>query len=788
LVNISINTALTRPTVSFGRARPASGNQENDIESPIVLQNPDLKCQEIQQGSWKRSDRSASRLQNFADSSNPSASAPSIYNPQFLMEVKGSNSGSGFVLVTVRCLQKSVAQDATLHVFVYSQQNEDSRSNTLQSKDRRRTFPGSALVASQDGFVSGSSVTVAAKVGTDGGKFIICCCLQSNDDNAEVDEQQQYEYAPVLKQGKFEIQVSSEEENSITVSEQLPSLNICKVSDETDTDNCDKIISNLKASKFQNPGSGPIEKLDWDFVTLKEDPTKAILKKLSNGTKFIDQDFLPNEKSVNKDSNDTQLHYKSWVRLSELTDSPAVFKEGIDADDVLQGSLGNCWFMGAIASIAWARPKLIRNSFSKLLTGKRMKECFEKGIFSIQIFCLKSQQYRWIVVDDYIPVDENLRRVFSTGRDANEIWVIILEKVFAKLHGSYQSMAGHSKYCLKIGPAMRCLTHAYVERVEPPKMNASALWERLLQAKADRSIMECSTRNHPETQNKGLVCYHAYSVVGIAALNDGTKLLKIRNTWGHGEWTGKWSDDDDRWTDQVKRQVDHFVDSDDGSFHMELQDFAIHYNRLYFATLENEPEEEQKYALTTKGYWLTPFAGGLTTSNPQYAVKFDKGTDTKQIQLRLKIPHSQFSQDYGQHRLVLLVCEIGTKKSGAIERVHHLNNIIKQSQEGSTASRQVDLNLRLPAYCKGIVVIPCWDDGTKGNKETDTGSFKITVESSAKFKMVVLTSLPKGASRSIDQDLGRLSLVPSELTSSANSFTELTEIVSEKVKESCNIQ
>ena len=50
----------------------------------------------------------------------------------------------------------------------------------------------------------------------------------------------------------------------------------------------------------------------------------------------------------------------------------------------------------------------------------------------------------------------------------------------------------------------------------------------------------------------------------------------------------------------------------------------------------------------------------------------------------------------------------------------------KQSQEGSTASRQVDLNLRLPAYCKGIVVIPCWDDGTKGNKETDTGSFKIT--------------------------------------------------------------
>ena len=48
----------------------------------------------------------------------------------------------------------------------------------------------------------------------------------------------------------------------------------------------------------------------------------------------------------------------------------------------------------------------------------------------------------------------------------------------------------------------------------------------------------------------GLVCYHAYSVVGLSQLSDGTQLVRIRNTWGHSEWLGNWSDtDDDHWTE-----------------------------------------------------------------------------------------------------------------------------------------------------------------------------------------------------------------------------------------------
>jgi len=345
-------------------------------------------------------------------------------------------------------------------------------------------------------------------------------------------------------------------------------------------------------------------------------------------------------------------------------------------------------------------------------------------------------------------------------------------------------MAGHSKYCLKIGPGIRCLTGAYVERVDPPNINDCDLWQKLLKAKKSRTIMECSTRNHPDTQRMGLVCYHAYSVVGLAELKNGTRLLKIRNTWGHGEWTGCWCDNDPRWTESIKRQVDHFVDSDDGSFYIDLNDFSHHFNRLYFATFDEDPEEAETFSLTQKGYWIPPFAGGSDVNNPQYFIEFEDETDSKRVTIKLKIPHSQFSMDGGRHQLVILACGVdeNTKK-----RVKHLANIIKQSHEA--VARQVELNLHLPAHMKGIIIIPCWDDGTEGNAEQDKGSFKLTVECLSKFGVRILNdkTTRRGSARAIERDLGRASVVPAEWTGGQSTFESLTKTVNEKVRENCLI-
>lgn len=49
---------------------------------------------------------------------------------------------------------------------------------------------------------------------------------------------------------------------------------------------------------------------------------------------------------------------------------------------------------------------------------------------------------REVVVDDYIPVNQQGDPLFAKPAAGREIWVMILEKCWAKLHGSYGAIVG----------------------------------------------------------------------------------------------------------------------------------------------------------------------------------------------------------------------------------------------------------------------------------------------------------------------------------------------------------
>jgi len=50
-------------------------------------------------------------------------------------------------------------------------------------------------------------------------------------------------------------------------------------------------------------------------------------------------------------------------------------------------------------------------------------------------------------------------------------------------------------------------------------------------------------------------------------------LVKLRNPWGSGEWKGDWSDQSDKWTDEVREQLQYYDNRDDGVFWMDFEDF-----------------------------------------------------------------------------------------------------------------------------------------------------------------------------------------------------------------------
>lgn len=106
-----------------------------------------------------------------------------------------------------------------------------------------------------------------------------------------------------------------------------------------------------------------------------------------------------------------------------------VFIEDIDPNDIKQGALSDCWFLSALASLA-ERPALVRRLFIT-------KEYNEEGVYKVKI--CKNGEWMVVTVDDYIPCYYNGGPLFSRA-NGNELWVLLLEKAYAKVNGTYYSL------------------------------------------------------------------------------------------------------------------------------------------------------------------------------------------------------------------------------------------------------------------------------------------------------------------------------------------------------------
>lgn len=326
------------------------------------------------------------------------------------------------------------------------------------------------------------------------------------------------------------------------------------------------------------------------------DAVNALVRHLDeNGlNKFKDLDFGPKEAdpggrfSFYKDGTFNKPYPDpskcSWLRPSYRGEAPTsedqdyqnpaaesshfcsdgmLFKEGGGANDCVQGKLGDCWFIGALAVLA-TRRDLLRRVFwgSKDPALKKQQEQY--GFRVCRFF--KDYEWYYVIIDDKLPVfSNNCKPVFAHCRDVSELWVPFVEKAYAKLHGSYDALIGGY-----IDGGLRDLTGLVAEEIvlreghmgfHPQNkidLESGALWEKMDRYINDwGSMMGCSIQPDPPKKGKkpvkveqkigdtGLMMRHAYSVVDVGEIDTPTgpvKLVRLRNPWGFGEWTGAWSD------------------------------------------------------------------------------------------------------------------------------------------------------------------------------------------------------------------------------------------------------
>ena len=146
-----------------------------------------------------------------------------------------------------------------------------------------------------------------------------------------------------------------------------------------------------------------------------------------------------------------------WLRPNEIAGckQPVLFADGVEPGDVIQGTLSDCWILSALSMCATAEG-LIENLFEDLDHEKNAR--YSKiGMYVCRFY--KNGQWLKVIVDDRIPCwAEDNTPVFARCKDANEIWVLLVEKAYAKLHGCYEALGGGEiDYGLRDLTGMPCL-------------------------------------------------------------------------------------------------------------------------------------------------------------------------------------------------------------------------------------------------------------------------------------------------------------------------------------------
>ena len=74
--------------------------------------------------------------------------------------------------------------------------------------------------------------------------------------------------------------------------------------------------------------------------------------------------------------------------------------------------------------------------------------CDTYGIYTLRFF--KDGEWRTVCVDNRLPCTPEGQLLFSRGVDPTELWVPIVEKAYAKLHGNFELLGqGSVPYALK---------------------------------------------------------------------------------------------------------------------------------------------------------------------------------------------------------------------------------------------------------------------------------------------------------------------------------------------------
>ncbi|TWW73241.1 calpain-10 isoform X1 [Takifugu flavidus] len=333
---------------------------------------------------------------------------------------------------------------------------------------------------------------------------------------------------------------------------------------------------------------------------------------------FEDPDFPSDDTSVLCDGSTPLgrlVGTLTWLRPQEICESPALFPGDINLAHPKQGLLGDCWFLCACSF-------LVRNKnlLNKVMPPDQPQWGDSRYRGSFQ-FCFWQQgHWKEVTIDDRLPcVKHSL--CFSQCQSPTIFWVALLEKAYAKLHGSYEQL-----WAGQVSEALVDVTGGLAERwslgdsgselEQRPEQDSYQFRRRgldlnRLSSLKDQCALSCSTHRDAGGQEElscgcPLFCSHLkISLISLGAAELGqyhamtvmewqdvttvtgsrVLLLRIRNPWGRCCWGGAWKQGGVGWesinhssaVELQSRQADGEFWLDETEFMSQFDDVTVGY-------------------------------------------------------------------------------------------------------------------------------------------------------------------------------------------------------------------
>ena len=155
-----------------------------------------------------------------------------------------------------------------------------------------------------------------------------------------------------------------------------------------------------------------------------------------------------------------------------------------------------------------------------------------------------------VLIDTLLPMKYDQIRFSHPSDNSKSPWFCLVEKTFAKLHGSYSDIIGGT-----LPDAIYSMFGYYPTNKElrslqtPPKSLKMTGFERLMKYQKQGAVMGASISKsdlqagitEDEVNKKGLLMKHSYVILKVRR-HDNKNFICLRNPWGEHEWNGDWSD------------------------------------------------------------------------------------------------------------------------------------------------------------------------------------------------------------------------------------------------------